>query len=154
MIADRVVVPDAQRAHYSESMIYLPGSYQVNDNCRPIADAGFTRAQMGLPENAFVFACFNNPYKITPEEFDIWMRLLKAVEGSVLWLYKANPWAEANLRKEAKSAALRPAGSSLPKVSRSNSIWRVSISPICFSIRSTSTRIPQPATRYGADFRS
>ncbi|MCH4151600.1 MAG: tetratricopeptide repeat protein [Sphingobium sp.] len=102
MIADRVVVPDAQRAHYSESMIYLPGSYQVNDNCRPIADAGFTRAQMGLPENAFVFACFNNPYKITPEEFDIWMRLLKAVEGSVLWLYKANPWAEANLRKEAE----------------------------------------------------
>jgi predicted O-linked N-acetylglucosamine transferase (SPINDLY family) len=102
IIADRVVVPDAQRAHYSESMIYLPGSYQVNDNCRPIADAGFTRAQMGLPENAFVFACFNNPYKITPEEFDIWMRLLKAVEGSVLWLYKANPWAEANLRKEAE----------------------------------------------------
>jgi protein O-GlcNAc transferase len=102
MIADKVVVPDEQREHYSESMIYLPGSYQVNDNRRAISDRPMTRADMGLPEDAFVFACFNNNYKITPEEYDIWMRLLSKVEGSVLWLFKANPWAEDNLRKEAE----------------------------------------------------
>ncbi|MFO1261506.1 MAG: tetratricopeptide repeat protein [Sphingomonadaceae bacterium] len=109
MIADRVAVPDAQRAHYTESMIYLPGSYQVNDNRRAIANVNFTRAQMGLPEDAFVFACFNNSYKITAEEFDIWMRLLDKVEGSVLWLYKANPWAEVNLRREAEKRGVDPA---------------------------------------------
>ncbi len=109
MIADRVTVPEEQRMHYSESMIYLPGSYQVNDNRRAIADVRFTRAQMGLPEDAFVFACFNNSYKITVEEFAIWMRLLGKVEGSVLWLYKANPWAEGNLRKEAEKRGIDPA---------------------------------------------
>lgn len=101
-IADRVVIPDEQRAHYSESVIYLPDSYQPNDNRREIADLQYTRADMGLPVTSFVFACFNSTYKITPEEFDIWMRLLMKVEGSVLWLYKGNHWAEANLRKEAE----------------------------------------------------
>ncbi len=102
MIADRIVLPEAQRAHYSESIVYLPGSYQVNDNRRVIADAHFTRAQMGLPDNGFVFACFNNTYKIMPEEFGIWMRLLRQVEGSVLWLFEANHWAVANLRRAAE----------------------------------------------------
>lgn len=102
MIADAVVVPDEQRAHYSERMITLPGSYQVNDNHRPISSRVFTRAEMGLPEEAFVFACFNSSYKITTEEYGIWMRLLTKIEDSVLWLYKANPYAVANLRKEAE----------------------------------------------------
>ena len=102
MIADKVVIPDEQRAHYSESVIYMPDSYQVNDNQREIADRSYTRADMGLPEDTFVFACFNSTYKITPEEFDVWMRLLAKVENSVLWLYKGNHWAETNLRKEAE----------------------------------------------------
>lgn len=109
MIADRIVIPDAERPHYSESIIHLPHSYQVNDNRRQISSRVFTRADMGLPNEALVFACFNNTYKITAEEYDIWMRLLTKVEGSVLWLYKANHWAEANLRKEAEKRGVNPA---------------------------------------------
>ncbi|MDQ4420903.1 tetratricopeptide repeat protein [Sphingobium sp. DEHP117] len=109
MIADAVTIPQERRAHYSENMLYMPHCYQPNDNCREISARPFTRADMGLPEDAFVFACFNSSYKITPEEFDIWMRLLEQVEGSVLWLYKANRWAEANLRKEAERRGVDPA---------------------------------------------
>lgn len=102
MIADRITIPAEQRAHYSENIITMPHCYQPNDNGREISSRVFTRSDMGLPEDAFVFACFNSSYKITPEEFAIWMRLLAKVEGSVLWLYKSNRWAEANLRKEAE----------------------------------------------------
>jgi predicted O-linked N-acetylglucosamine transferase (SPINDLY family) len=101
IVADRVVIPDEQRKHYSESVIYLPHSYQPNDNSREIADTSTKRGDFGLPEDGFVFCCFNNSYKITPREFDIWIRLLRKVEGGVLWLLRANRWVEANLRKEA-----------------------------------------------------
>lgn len=106
MIADHITIPAEQRAHYSENILYMPHCYQPNDNCREIAPRAFTRADMGLPDDGFVFACFNSSYKITPEEFDIWMRLLTKVEGSVLWLYKSNRWAEANLRKEAEKRGI------------------------------------------------
>lgn len=102
LIADRVVIPAEQRVHYSERIIYLPDSYQVNDSGREISERVFTREELGLPEQAFVFCCFNNNFKIGPGEFDIWMRLLQQVEGSVLWLFGSSPGAEANLRKQAQ----------------------------------------------------
>lgn len=103
MIADDQVIPESQQQFYSEKIIFLPNSYQVNDNKRRISNRIPIRAECGLPEDAFVFCCFNVPYKIGPDEFDIWMRLLREVEGSVLWLFKTNPWAETNLRAEAEA---------------------------------------------------
>jgi predicted O-linked N-acetylglucosamine transferase (SPINDLY family) len=108
VIADKVVIPEEMRQHYAESVFYLPDSYQVNDNTRTIADRQLTRAEVGLPEAGFVFCCFNSSYKITPQEFDIWMRLLDRVEGSVLWLFEANQWAPDNLRREAEKRAIDP----------------------------------------------
>lgn len=101
IIADKVIIPNEQRQHYSESVLYLPDCYQANDNQRLIADLSLSRTDVGLPEHGFVFACFNSSYKITVEEFDIWMRLLANVDGSVLWLYRNNDLAVQNLRKQA-----------------------------------------------------
>jgi protein O-GlcNAc transferase len=108
IIADPVVIAADQRQFYSEKIIYLPNSYQPNDNTREIASTDTTRADFGLPENAFVFCCFNNSYKIGSSEFDIWMRLLNRVNGSVLWLLQANKWAEQNLRREAQIRGVDP----------------------------------------------
>jgi predicted O-linked N-acetylglucosamine transferase (SPINDLY family) len=101
IIADQIVVPENQREFYSEKIVYLPNSFQPNDRERRIADKIFTRAEAGLPQEGFVFCCFNNSYKITPDVFDIWMRILKQVDGSVLWLVGGSPTMERNLRSEA-----------------------------------------------------
>jgi predicted O-linked N-acetylglucosamine transferase (SPINDLY family) len=101
IIADRIVIPEDQHEFYSEKIAYLPNSYQVNDAKRSIADRAFTRTELGLPLTGFVYCCFNNNYKITPRVFDCWMRILKQVEGSVLWLLEDNAKAASNLRKEA-----------------------------------------------------
>jgi predicted O-linked N-acetylglucosamine transferase (SPINDLY family) len=103
IIADEVVIPVERANDYTESVIQLPGSYLLNDDTRQIAEHGLTRQQAGLPEEGFVFCCFNNSYKITPEEYDIWMRLLQRVEGSVLWLRKTNETAMSNLRAAAEA---------------------------------------------------
>lgn len=108
IIADRVVIPEDQQHYYSEKVIYLPHCYQVNDNTRQIAEQGQTRAEAGLPEEAFVFCCFNNTYKITPTEFDIWMRLLQSVEESVLWLFASTAGAERNLKEAAAKRGVDP----------------------------------------------
>ena len=102
IIADKVVIPEKDKPYYSESVIYLPHSYQVNDDTRVISDRTTTKFAMRLPEHGFVFCCFNQNYKISPAEFNIWMRLLGKVDGSVLWLLKSNKWAESNLRVEAE----------------------------------------------------
>ena len=102
IIADPIVIPEDKRPYYSEKIIYLPNAYQPTDNTRKISDKAITRAEMGLPDNGFVFCCFNNNYKISPKEFDIWMRLLGKVDDSVLWLFKSNRWAEQNLKREAE----------------------------------------------------
>jgi len=81
--------------------VRLPDCYQVNDDRRGIGARVPTRADAGLPEAGFVFCCFNNNFKISPDVFAIWMRLLAQVEGSVLWLFQDNPVAAANLRQEA-----------------------------------------------------
>jgi len=101
IVADEVVIPAASRAMYSEKVVSLPDSYQVNDRKRSIAERRFTREELGLPADGFVFCCFNNNYKITPSTFDAWMRILRRVDGSVLWLIEDSPVAAGNLRKEA-----------------------------------------------------
>ena len=107
-IADRITVPEEHHAFFSEKIVYLPGTYQVNDTKRKIADETPTRAQAGLPEEGFVFCCFNETYKLTPFVFDIWMRLLAQVEGSVLWLLDGNPVVAPNLRREAQARGISP----------------------------------------------
>jgi predicted O-linked N-acetylglucosamine transferase (SPINDLY family) len=101
LVADRTLIPEGWQHHYSEKIIYLPDSYQVNDSKRAIADTAFERADLGLPKRGFVFCCFNNNFKIIPHTFDCWMRILQRVEGSVLWLFADNPTAVSNLRREA-----------------------------------------------------
>jgi predicted O-linked N-acetylglucosamine transferase (SPINDLY family) len=102
LIADEIVAPMRQHRHYTESVVTLPDSFMPADSARPIGSRVFTRAEMGLPANGFVFCCFNASYKITPPMFDSWMRLLENVEGSVLWLGQANGSAQRNLRLEAE----------------------------------------------------
>ena len=109
LIADRIIVPDEQRAHYAEKNLFMPHSFMATDDANPIADRAVTRREMNLPEAGFVFCCFNNSYKITPCEFDIWMRLLRQVEGSVLWLAATNEDAQHNLSEEAKKRGVDPA---------------------------------------------
>ena len=99
LVADRTTVPDSQRIHYRESLVRLP-SFQINSRRAP-AETTPTRADEGLPAYGFVFCCFNNPYKIAPEVFDTWMRILLRTDGSVLWLTGGNPEATRNLRHEA-----------------------------------------------------
>lgn len=103
VIADKTLIPEASQQYYSEKVVYLPNSYQVNDSKRRISDKQITRAELGLPETGFVFCCFNNNYKITPHTFDGWMRILQQVKGSVLWLFEDNPTAAKNLNKEAEA---------------------------------------------------
>ena len=108
VIADKVVVPFDQQPHYSEKIVHLPECYLVNASQRRIADRVPSRLAAGLPQSGFVYCCFNNSYKITADFFDVWMRLLKAVDGSVLWLRRDNEIAEQNLRREAETRGINP----------------------------------------------
>jgi predicted O-linked N-acetylglucosamine transferase (SPINDLY family) len=102
ILADRYVIPEEHEQYYSEKIAYLPGSYQANDSRREISQQSVTRAQAGLPEKGFVYCCFNNSYKVRPQFFDIWMRLLKQVPGSVLWMLGEGA-ARDSLRREAQA---------------------------------------------------
>jgi predicted O-linked N-acetylglucosamine transferase (SPINDLY family) len=108
LLADETLVPREQRRHYAERIAYLP-SYQANDSKRPAADKSFTRAELGLPESGFVFCCFNANYKITPETFASWMRILAGAAGSTLLLLADSAAARLNLRREAATAGVDPA---------------------------------------------
>jgi len=108
IIADRFVIPPDQQSFFSEQIVYLPDCYQCNDDKREIAEHTPSRADCGLPEKGFVFCCFNGTYKIAPDFFDIWMRLLRALPGSVLWLFEANKLVRANLEREAKARGVAP----------------------------------------------
>ena len=109
IIADEFVVPPEHEQHYTEKVAYLSDCYMPNDRRRAIADKTPTRADVGLPERGFVFCSFNNTWKIKPDVFDIWMRLLKAVDGSVMWLLRPNAAVETNLRREAQKRGVDPA---------------------------------------------
>ncbi|WP_454017148.1 tetratricopeptide repeat protein [Azospirillum sp. Marseille-Q6669] len=108
ILADAVTIPPGEEGFYSEAVVRLPHGYQPNDRHRAIAERTPTRADCGLPEDGFVFCCFNSPYKLTPALFDVWARLLRAVPGSVLWLYAGNPLVAGNLRREAAARGVAP----------------------------------------------
>ena len=110
IIADPFVVPTDQQPNYAESIVHLPDSYQANDSTRPIAERIPTRRECGLPESGFVFCCFNASYKFTPRVFDVWIRLLGAVPGSVLWILASNDLAAGNLKREAEARLAGSAG--------------------------------------------
>lgn len=103
IIADRVVIPADHQQYFSEKAAYLPHSYQPNDSKRRIAERVPSKQECGLPESGFVFCSFNNSYKIVPEVFGGWMRLLVAAPGSVLWLLEDNAVARRNLQREAEA---------------------------------------------------
>ena len=102
MLADKFTAPNP--ADFSEQLLYLP-CYQPNDSTRPVGKHS-TKAEHNLPEHAFVFCCFNQTFKISAEVFAVWMRLLQQVPHSVLWLLECNPWAKANLQREAERAGI------------------------------------------------
>ena len=108
LIGDAVVTPPEHDAFYTEKIVRLPGSYQVNDSQRSIATEVPTREDCGLPAAGFIFCCFNNNYKINPPVFDIWMRLLQRVPESVLWLLQDSASAAANLQAEALARGVDP----------------------------------------------
>jgi predicted O-linked N-acetylglucosamine transferase (SPINDLY family) len=108
IVADRTVIPEDHAHCYAEKIVWLPDSYQVNDHRRAIAEAAPARADFGLPDGGFVFCCFNDNYKITPSVFSAWMRILQAVDDSVLWLFEDNPTAAGNLRREAAARGIAP----------------------------------------------
>ncbi len=109
IIADPILIPASHRSSYLEKVVYLPHSYLPHDdNGRRISERSFERGEFGLPQNGFVFCCFNNAYKLNPDLFRSWMKLLRAVEGSVLWLSENNATATTNLRREAAAAGVDP----------------------------------------------
>jgi protein O-GlcNAc transferase len=108
IIADRHVIPENQKTLYEEKVVYFPECYQANDRKKRIAARIPTRAECGLPERGIVFCCFNNSYKILPEVFDRWMRILSQVDCSVLWLFGDNRETIANLKKAAAARDVRP----------------------------------------------
>jgi protein O-GlcNAc transferase len=101
LIADSVAVPEGEHEHYTENVAYLPGSYLPAESSA--GTKGISRKEAGLPDTGFVFCSFNNAYKITPDVFSVWMRLLASVEGSVLWLGQIGDAARANLLREASA---------------------------------------------------
>jgi predicted O-linked N-acetylglucosamine transferase (SPINDLY family) len=108
ILVDDFVVPWDQQPFFDEKLVHLPGCYQVNDSRREIAARTPSKTECGLPEQGFVFCCFNNVFKITPTMFAVWIELLKAVPASVLWLLDDNPCASANLRQQAQSRGVAP----------------------------------------------
>jgi len=107
IIGDREVIPEGDDVFYAEKVVRLPDSYQVNSARRVNTAKNPGRAAAKLPESGFVFCCFNNNYKITPDIFDVWMRLLDRIDGSVLWLLEGNAAASRNLRLEAEARGVR-----------------------------------------------
>lgn len=105
LLSDIFITPADSAEHYAEKLALLPHSYQANDSKRPVASIP-TRTSCSLPENAFVFCCFNQTFKITSDVFAIWLRLLKATPNSVLWLLDCNRWAKENLIAEALTQGL------------------------------------------------
>lgn len=108
-LADSVIAPPELRKHFAEAVVCMPDTYQPNDRARTAISPGQTREELGLPPEGFVFCSFNANYKITPSVFSVWMRLLLARPGSVLWLIRSHPVAEHNLRDHATALGVDPA---------------------------------------------
>jgi predicted O-linked N-acetylglucosamine transferase (SPINDLY family) len=108
LIADAVIIPPDKRGFYVEKIACLP-SFQINDDSQKPSERVFTRAGLGLPEAGIVFGTFNRVYKILPDVFDSWMRILARVPGSVLWLYCGNLSARGKLKAEVQARGIDPA---------------------------------------------
>ena len=108
LIADKIIIPKEYEKFYTEKIIRMPNCYQCNDNTKEICKEPISRKEFNLPEKGFIFTCFCANNKITPKEFDIWIRLLKKIKGSVLWLYKSNQYSEKNLTYEAEKRNIDP----------------------------------------------
>jgi predicted O-linked N-acetylglucosamine transferase (SPINDLY family) len=102
ILADDFLIPSDSRQHYAESVVWLPDCFQPNDERRAISAKVPLRRDLALPQTGFVFCCFNNNYKINPPCFEVWMRLLREIPGSILWILGDEPAVEANLRIEAE----------------------------------------------------
>ena len=107
LVADEIIIPAVNQKFYSEKIIYLP-CYQVNDSKRRISDSVFTRSELNIPENSFVYCCFNSNYKLNPRTFSSWMRILASVPESVLVLYTSNNFVKDNLIKETLHRGVDP----------------------------------------------
>lgn len=109
IIGDNIVIPKEDRDYYSEKCILMPDCYQINDDKQKLPGEPPTREEFHLPQEEFIFCCFNKSYKITEEIFDSWMNILNRVPNSILWLYNStNPLAEENLRRAAVVKGIRP----------------------------------------------
>ena len=108
IVADPYVIPPGMERHYAEKVVRLPDTFQCNDAKRSAAPEAPSRAEAGLPQAGVVYCCFNNSAKLSPATFDLWMRVLREVPGSVLWLFADHPILQANLRKEAQARGVDP----------------------------------------------
>jgi len=109
LIADRVVVPEAQAPYYQEKLVYLPHCYQINDDRQPVADVHYSHQDFKLPSDALVYCSFASHYKLDPIMFAAWMRILHQVQASVLWLTPGSQTAERNLKAQAEHHGINPA---------------------------------------------
>ena len=155
ILADRVVVPPEHAGFYTEKIVRLPDTYQVNDAGRHIAEPTPTRDELQLPNEGFVFCCFNNSYKIGPSVFDVWMRLLQAVDGSVLWLLDENERVVAQSAPRGRAPG-RGAGATgiCAEVSACGASGAAPAGGSVCSIRCPTMPIRRRATRSGPVFRS
>jgi predicted O-linked N-acetylglucosamine transferase (SPINDLY family) len=108
IVADKTLIPELHQAFYTEKIAYLPDTYMVDDSERAPSSRVFTREECGLPENAFVFCCFNNSYKFNPQVLDSWSRILKQVENSILWISENSVIFKANLTVEFINRGIDP----------------------------------------------
>jgi len=108
IVADDYLIPESLAHGYTERVMRLP-CFQANDRRRTVSATKPSRAELGLPEGALVYCCFNNTYKLTPAQFDAWMHILQQVEGSVLWLLGDTPSTQQNLQRRAEAARVQPA---------------------------------------------
>ncbi len=110
LIGDRTAIPEDHRPFFDEKVVYLPHSYQANDSKKRISARRFSRAELGLPEGDFVFCCFNNSYKITPDVFDIWMRLLRKVGNEHALAFRGERRRQAKPAHRSRKTRTRPGG--------------------------------------------
>jgi len=108
VLVDEYSVPTGNDPFFTEKLVHLPGTYQINNSSRVVSEIPTKRSDHGLPDDAFVFCCFNQSYKIIPQVYDVWMRLLQQVDKSVIWIWTGNQWSEENLRREAKARGVDP----------------------------------------------
>ena len=106
IIADEIVIPEENKKYFSEEVIYLTNCYQANQEKIEVSDKEFKKEHFDLPQNKFIFGCFNNSYKITPQIFNCWMEILKKTKNSILWLLQSDSLAQKNLIKEAKNKGI------------------------------------------------